>query len=51
VHCVLGSDDPVIFGTTTAREHAVAEDLGADMATLERDARRRWHQITGERLG
>ena len=50
VRCVLGSDDPVIFGTSTGREHDVARTLGADLGRLEDDARRRWAQITGEVL-
>ena len=50
VRCVLGSDDPVIFGTSSPREHEVAREIGADLARLEADARRRWEQITGETI-
>jgi len=48
VRCVLGSDDPTIFGATTAGEYERARALGADLHRLERDARRRWAEITGQ---
>ncbi|MFN7134975.1 MAG: hypothetical protein ACK4N5_23065, partial [Myxococcales bacterium] len=47
VRCVLGSDDPVPFGTTFGEEQAKAAALGADPARLIADARRRWEQLTG----
>lgn len=46
VHCVLGSDDPTPMGTSFDREHALAAELGVDMAQLERDTDRRWRQLT-----
>lgn len=49
VHCVLGSDDPVVFGTSFQREHAIAAREEADLARLEADSKRRWAQVTGER--
>ena len=48
VHCVLGSDDPTPMGTSFRAEHALAAELGVDLAQLERDTQRRWTQITGQ---
>jgi adenosine deaminase len=45
VHCVLGSDDPVPFGTSFQREHEVARGLGVDEARLASDTLRRWKQL------
>jgi hypothetical protein len=50
VRCVLGSDDPTPMGTSFARELEVARAMGVDLARLERDARRRWREITGDEL-
>ncbi len=50
VRCVLGSDDPTIFGASTRGEYERAAAMGADLLRLEHDARRRWAQITGEAL-
>ncbi len=47
VHCVLGSDDPVPFGTRFPRELEIAQALGADLGRLDADTGRRWRQITG----
>lgn len=48
VRCVLGSDDPVVFGTSFQREHQIAAHERADLARLEADSKRRWAQVTGE---
>lgn len=50
VRCVMGSDDPTPMGTSYRREREVAHSSGVDMARLERDARRRWAQISGRPL-
>lgn len=47
VHAVLGSDDPTSMGTSFREEVEVARAAGVDLARLERDALRRWHEITG----
>jgi hypothetical protein len=50
VHCVLGSDDPTPMGTTFSAELAVAGKVGADLARIEADGRRRWTEMTGQTL-
>ena len=45
VHCVLGSDDPVVMGTTYAKELALCRARGVDMDQLERDIERRKNQF------
>lgn len=45
VHAVLGSDDPVVMGTTFDRELNVARAHGVDMHRLEQDIARRWAQL------
>jgi hypothetical protein len=47
VHCILGSDDPTPMGTSFRGELAVARAAGVDLDRLERDALRRWAEITG----
>lgn len=51
VHCVLGSDDPTPMGTSYARERALAEEGGVDMARLDADVRRRWAQLIAAQPG
>lgn len=45
VRCVLGSDDPVVMGTTFRRELEVCRARGVDLARLEEDGARRWHAL------
>lgn len=45
VHCVLGSDDPAVMGTSFRRELEVAGSLGVDLARLAADSERRWKQL------
>lgn len=45
VHCVLGSDDPVVMGTTFERERERAASLGVDMERLREDIARRWAEL------
>ncbi|MBC7975799.1 MAG: hypothetical protein H7138_12550 [Myxococcales bacterium] len=47
VHCILGSDDPTPMGTSFRSELDIARAAGVDLDRLERDALRRWAEITG----
>ncbi|MCU0685294.1 MAG: hypothetical protein MUF34_24150 [Polyangiaceae bacterium] len=48
VHCVLGSDDPTPLRTSYRRERELAAELGVNLARLDADTRRRWHQLAPE---